>query len=257
MELGERIKQARLEAGLSQRQLCGDRMTRNMLSLIENGAARPSMDTLAYLAQQLGKSVSYFLEEQAVTSPNRQCLEDARTALALADWEALRRTLDLFKEPDAVFWEERQLLEYLWHLGAARSALDRGAAPYAVKLLETAEGISGLYITRPLRRQRRILLGLAGQPANLECDEDALFVRATQAEDPQRQLEILAGAEDRESPRWNRAQADALFALAQYETAANHYQKAPQTPEIFARLEICYRELGDFKRAYEYACKQR
>jgi hypothetical protein len=71
------------------------------------------------------------------------------------------------------------------------------------------------------------------------------------------QLEILAGAENRESPRWNRAQADALFALAQYETAANHYQKAPQTPEIFARLEICYRELGDFKRAYEYACKQR
>ena len=35
MELGQRIKQARLEAGLSQRQLCGQRLTRNMLSLIE------------------------------------------------------------------------------------------------------------------------------------------------------------------------------------------------------------------------------
>ena len=38
MTIGQRLKQARLEAGLSQRQLCGDTITRNMLSLIENGA---------------------------------------------------------------------------------------------------------------------------------------------------------------------------------------------------------------------------
>ena len=35
MELGEKLKQARLETGLSQRQLCGEEITRNMLSLIE------------------------------------------------------------------------------------------------------------------------------------------------------------------------------------------------------------------------------
>ena len=57
MELGEKLKQARLESGLSQRQLCGDTITRNMLSLIENGAARPSMDTLTVLAARLGKPV--------------------------------------------------------------------------------------------------------------------------------------------------------------------------------------------------------
>ena len=126
-----------------------------------------------------------------------------------------------------------------------------------MKLLEAAEELTGLYITRPLQQRRQVLLGLAGQPSGLECDEDALFVRAIQAEDPKRQLEILAGAEDKESPRWNKAQADALFALEQYETAANHYQKSPQTQEIFSRLEICSRELGDYKQAYEYACKQR
>ena len=27
--------------------------------------------------------------------------------------------------------------------------------------------------------------------------------------------------------------------------------------EIFEKLEVCYRELGDYKQAYEYACKQR
>ena len=49
MDLGEKLKKVRLEAGLSQRQVCGERITRNMLSQIENGSARPSMDTLRYL----------------------------------------------------------------------------------------------------------------------------------------------------------------------------------------------------------------
>ena len=34
MELGEKLKAARLEAGLSQKALCGDTVTRNMLSQI-------------------------------------------------------------------------------------------------------------------------------------------------------------------------------------------------------------------------------
>ena len=78
MELGQRIKQARLEAGLSQRQLCGEAVTRNMLSLIENGAARPSMDTLRLFAAKLGKPLSWFLEEDTVTSPNQALMATAR-----------------------------------------------------------------------------------------------------------------------------------------------------------------------------------
>ena len=41
MELGEKIRQARLEAGLSQRALCGDVITRNMLSQIETALPSP------------------------------------------------------------------------------------------------------------------------------------------------------------------------------------------------------------------------
>ena len=64
MKLGERLRQARLEAGLSQRQLAGDRITRNMLSQIENGSAAPSMETLRFLAGRLGKPMSFFLDER-------------------------------------------------------------------------------------------------------------------------------------------------------------------------------------------------
>ena len=67
MELGQRLKSARLEMGLSQRQLCGDVITRNMLSQIEHGTAHPSMETLRYLASRLGKPISYFLEENTTS----------------------------------------------------------------------------------------------------------------------------------------------------------------------------------------------
>ena len=59
MTLGQRIAQARQEAGLSQRQLAGDAITRNMLSCLEHDTAAPSLATLRYLSERLGKPVSW------------------------------------------------------------------------------------------------------------------------------------------------------------------------------------------------------
>ncbi|MBE6711541.1 MAG: helix-turn-helix transcriptional regulator [Ruminococcaceae bacterium] len=58
--LGERIRELRIRLGITQRELAGDRITRNMLSLIESGNASPSVSTLLYIAERLGTSVGYF-----------------------------------------------------------------------------------------------------------------------------------------------------------------------------------------------------
>ena len=256
MDLGQKIKAARLEMGLSQRQLCGAFMTRNMLSLIENGSARPSMDTLRYLAQGLQKPVSYFLEEQAVTSPNELMMQEARLALALQDLPRLRQALDGFREPDGVFYEERQLLEFLWHVGQAQVAMEQEKQPYACSLLEKALAIPGLYITGPLQRRARVLLTLAGGQGAVEADNDTLLARALEETDPRRQVEILAAAEQT-SPRWNWAMAQARMALGEYAQALPLLGSCPESREILQAVEICCRELGDFKGAYEAACKLR
>ena len=257
MDLGARIKAARVEAGLSQRQLCGEHITRNMLSQIENGSARPSMKTLGYLAEQLGKPISYFLEEQAAVLPNLQSITDARTAFALGDLDGMRRALDAFREPDEHFFEERQMLEYHWHIKKAKQAIGAGMTPYGVKLLHRALELDGLYITAELRYRCRVLLGMAGENIPLECDEDALLVRARQCADPKRRLEILAASENKDCPQWNLLQADALFEEKRYQEAAKAYAMTEENLEVCKRLETCYRELGDYKKAYEYACKQR
>lgn len=256
MNLSEKIKAARLEAGLSQRQLCGDVITRNMLSQIENGSARPSMATLGYLAQRLGKTVSYFLDEQAVVSPNLEAMTQARKAYGQEDYPSVISALEDFREPDDTFGEERKLLQFLGLLGLARQALTEGKLPYAKALLQRAGEISGIYITEDLERSRQLLLGKAGETVALNID-DALLLLARQAESAERCLALLGAVEEKNMPQWNLLRAEALFSLGQYQEAAEHYAKAEQTQAVFARLEVCCRELGDYKSAYEYACKQK
>lgn len=262
MDLGGKIKAARLEAGFSQRQLCGDTITRNMLSQIENGAARPSMNTLRYLAQRLEKPVSYFLEEQAVTLPNRDCIFRAGEAFAGGDAKAARQALEDFREPDEIFLPERELLWYLTGLELARQAIAEDRLPYGAMLLRELETASSPYITADLKRRRLILLGQTGEPVVMPNDDDALLLRAVAAlssGNAPRCLALLAAAEDQSAPYWNLLQAHGEFALGQYEKAAAHYRlaEADYPKDALPRLEICYREQGDYKLAYEYACKQK
>jgi len=51
--IGQKIRMRRKELGLSQKALAGDKMTRNMLSLIESDKATPSFSACEYLADAL------------------------------------------------------------------------------------------------------------------------------------------------------------------------------------------------------------
>ena len=65
MTLGEKLRSARKSRGLTQKQVAGDRITRNMLSQIENDLAAPSMKTLHYLAETLGVSEGWLMTDAA------------------------------------------------------------------------------------------------------------------------------------------------------------------------------------------------
>lgn len=263
MELGQRLKQARLEAGLSQRQLCADIITRNMLSQIENGSARPSMDTLRALSARLNKPMGYFLEDQAVTSPNLALMAQARAAEPKEALELLRR----YDTPDPVFDGERWLLEALACLSMAATAMEEARPAYAAKLLEqaAAAGKHTPYYTPELERRRLLLCHRVGtaDPVTLAAllpdHSDELLLRAEaalQSGDPDQCGRILDSMAARE-PQWHALRAESYLAQKDYASAAAHYQSAEQTQRIYARLEQCYRELEDYKQAYYYACKQK
>lgn len=82
-DLGSRIRQLRKERKLTLAQLAGDRLTKGMLSLIENGKAQPSMDSLHYIAGQLQVDVSSLLGEEGESFKELMLeLEEMRNALA-------------------------------------------------------------------------------------------------------------------------------------------------------------------------------
>ncbi len=58
--LGARIREIRTKRGITQKELAGNKITRNMLSLIENGSASPSVSTLMYISEKLETPVGYF-----------------------------------------------------------------------------------------------------------------------------------------------------------------------------------------------------
>ncbi|MCD7776479.1 MAG: helix-turn-helix domain-containing protein [Firmicutes bacterium] len=67
MSLGGKIRELRVSRGMTQKELAGEEITRNMLSLIENGSATPSLGTLVYIADKLDVSPAYFLDESEKT----------------------------------------------------------------------------------------------------------------------------------------------------------------------------------------------
>lgn len=264
MELGEKLRQARIEAGLSQRQLCGETITRNMLSQIENGSAKPSMKTLQYLAGRLGKSVSYFLEEAAASSPNQSVMESARRLYDNEDYAGAALVLEGYREPDAVFDREKQLLWVLIHLELAEQALEEGRGPYAQTLLEKAEAKT-VYCSEALERRRLLLLGrLPGHAVShqLPSLDGELLLRAKEAMaagDPQRAARLLDAAEDQRAPSWCMLRGEVYITNMDYQNATRCFHGAEEAYplETAQKLELCYRELEDYKRAYEYACRQK
>ena len=259
MELSQKLRQARLDAGLSQKQLCGDRITRNMLSQIENGSARPSMDTLKYLAERLGKTVSYFLEETAVTSPNQALMEKAR----MAEPSEVLSLLGAYQAPDPVFDRERWLLEALACLNLAESALENGRREYARSLLERTAVAGGRtpYYVAELEKKQQLLALRAGMDVTLPDISQELLLRAEQTMqmgDPARCGALLDACVQKDA-RWHLLRGQAFLEEKAYKAALEVLVAAEKAfpRQCLQAMEVCYRELGDFQNAYECACKLR
>jgi transcriptional regulator with XRE-family HTH domain len=83
-QVGARLKAARTQAGLTQRELAEPRYTKAYISALENGLIKPSMAALRFLARKLGTVPSAFLADED-THWHRL---DAELRLAAGDWQA-------------------------------------------------------------------------------------------------------------------------------------------------------------------------
>ena len=82
VRLGERLRQLRVSAGMTQTELAGDRFSKEYLSQIERGKTRPTRETIEWLAERLSVDPGFL--ESGVSAEER-----GRVEAALARGEAL------------------------------------------------------------------------------------------------------------------------------------------------------------------------
>lgn len=239
MTMGQRILQARLEAGLSQRELAGEEITRNMLSSLEHDSANPSVSTLRYLAQRLGRPVSYLLGEDGPS--------EAAAAFAAGDYRRCRELLQ---------GAQRQWLEPVALLREAEQAIAAGRIPYARQLLSALGETDSPLFGPAQRRYAAILRCRCGEIADIP-EDGALLLKAKAALDSGRPADAeryLLAIDDRDG-EWEEQMGECRFQSGDYAAARDHFLRCPESPRIIRRLEVCFRELEDYKMAYLYAKK--
>lgn len=155
-ELGRRLKEARLNKKLTQAEVVGDFITRNMLSQIESGLAMPSMKTLTYLSEQLSIPLSQLLDTPTASDAVDE-LNCAKRAFSAEDYPLAIAIAERLELP---FFDEANAILARAHFALAQRYLkEREFASAAVQARLAAEKAQlGIYSSRTLRSEALLLL---------------------------------------------------------------------------------------------------
>ncbi|MBE6605772.1 MAG: helix-turn-helix domain-containing protein [Ruminococcaceae bacterium] len=106
--IGKRIKLIRKRRKMTQSELAGKEITRNMLSRIENGYALPSLPTLIHISDKLGVPVSALLDDCFLDDHNRsKAIRNAREYMKQGRYDA---ALKIITNPDIISDDETALI---------------------------------------------------------------------------------------------------------------------------------------------------
>lgn len=103
MNIGEKIRELRVAKLMTQSELAGTKITRNMLSCIENGSAQPSLSTILYIAGRLNVPVGFLLAEEGdeAVYQKMNSMTNIKKAYTAGDWRGCRSLcLSGCPEPD-------------------------------------------------------------------------------------------------------------------------------------------------------------
>lgn len=165
-ELGKRIKEARIAKKMTQSELVGTFITRNMLSRIESGNACPSVKTLEYLANRLELPAGSLIEGiDAVTDDNESTGEKNHEILLEAKRLYINESYDAAAEcaeklTDTEFSDEGCAILAKCDIKRARAAADSGDTKSAAQLAKSAMQYadSGIYRSREVSVDAMLLL---------------------------------------------------------------------------------------------------
>ena len=268
---------------MTQAELAGTHITRNMLSCIENGAAQPSLSTILYIAGRLNVPAGFLLAEEGdeIVYRKMNSFANIKRAYTAEDWRGCRSLcLSGCPEPD----DEISLLlaecdagiaaEEFWH-GRLRSScrfFDE-ALGYAEKTVYPTEHIEAqarVYFRYMQRISPTLYSDVLDEEKQLNVQSVSPFAAYTAS------LEALDEGNDKPAEAFlETADSNSFFAHhirialrmsdGQYKEARSALLELLNAEDplseiglytVLCALEICCREIEDYKGAYNYASEK-
>lgn len=104
MSIGSKLKELRKKQGLTQSALSNGIVTRNMLSLIENGLAKPSLGTIQAFAERLNVPIEYLISDKqsanVVSFSKMDSIKDIKILLKNGEYAKCLEEGEKLGEPD-------------------------------------------------------------------------------------------------------------------------------------------------------------
>jgi tetratricopeptide (TPR) repeat protein len=140
--LGERLRQLRVAAGMTQTDLAGDRFSKEYVSQIERGKTRPTRETIEWLAQKLGVDPGFL--ERGVSADERRRVETLLArAEALTEAHQYDEAVEEFENcKTAVLATGLPELEVRHLAGEAWARMERDEIKQAIELLNQARALA-------------------------------------------------------------------------------------------------------------------
>lgn len=279
MNIGEKIRDLRIAKLMTQSELAGNRITRNMLSCIENGTAQPSLSTILYIASRLNVPAGFLLAEEGdeIVYRKMNSLANIKRAYTAGDVRGCRSLcLSGCPSPD----DEICLLLAECDVGIAVEEFWKGNLHSACRFFDEALDYSEktVYPTAHLEAKVRVFfrymrrisstlyLDMLDEERSLELtytsplSEYLSALEALDREDYSAAGDYAARVEEGFFGAHIRIRL--LMAEEQFEKAkglllSRLEEEAPlneiELYSLLCELEVCCRETEDFKGAYTYA----
>ena len=271
MRIGEKIKLRRKALKMTQRELAGDFITRNMIYKIESGNASPSHETVTYIANKLQTPISYLVseDENLFFYQKNEIIKTIYSAFENGEYMYCIKKISELQTID----NELALILAESYLSEGKRAFFRGSMNSCIKLLNSAIDATKNtifktgYIVAVANLYKSCATNVSSPLFEFKNDEfSRLMVDAFDIDmyryiyqdfnheyiDECMRKHIVAKRFIKE-----RRYSDAINILrdvAEYSLKKEY--NAFVVFGIYTDLEYCYKQLYDFENAYRYSSKR-